>query len=201
MRVSTVLRDFRLVTDEYVLYLGLSGPGKRVEDLILAYRHVQGRRQLVIAGAGGFTDDYVAGLRRFAACDDRVVFTGRQDTGAVHTLLAHATAYVSPSAMEGLPLSLLECMQHGTPAIVSDIPPHRELLGGVAADEAFFPVGDVAALSARLVALFDAPAHHRLVAQASRQFVARQHSWPAIAERTEREFYRIIEARRNDAVR
>jgi glycosyltransferase involved in cell wall biosynthesis len=191
-RASTVLADFGLHPDGYVLYLGRLVPEKRVEDLLLAYRQVQGTRRLVVAGAAGFTDHYVTGLRRLAASDERIIFTGRQETGAVHALLAHATAFVSPSAMEGLPMSLLECMQHGTPAIVSDIPPHRELLGSTGGAESFFPVADVDALSSRIGAVLAAPARHRLIAQAGRLFVAQQHSWPAIAERTEREFYRVI---------
>ena len=36
-------------------------------------------------------------------------------------------------------MSLLECMQHGTPAVVSDIPPHRELLGSVAGYDLSIP--------------------------------------------------------------
>ena len=42
-----------------------------------------------------------------------------------------AALYVTASELEGMPSSLLECMERARPAVVSDIPPHRELFGQI----------------------------------------------------------------------
>jgi glycosyltransferase involved in cell wall biosynthesis len=64
-----------------------------------------------------------------------------------------ADVVVAPSRFEGLGLTAIEALACGTPAIASDIPPHREFLGDRVT---YFPTGDAdalaVALSARLTA-------------------------------------------------
>lgn len=192
---TAVLKEFTLEPNGYLLYLGRLVPEKRIDDLILAFRRVQTCHKLVITGEGGYTDPYVAHLHRLATSDPRVVFTGLQNGPAVHTLLRNAALFVLPSELEGLPMALLECMQHGTPAVVSDIPPHRELLGGIPGFDLFFQPHDVAELHMRLhsgLALLD---HYRTVARSARDHVLNSHSWPALALRTENIFYQTLELR------
>ena len=90
-------------------------------------------------------------------------------------------------------MSLLECMQHGTPAVVSDIPPHRELLGGIPGYDLFFPPTDVESLRMKLEIALTRQAEYRLVAEDGRRFAAKVHSWPKIAERTETVLYKMLE--------
>jgi glycosyltransferase involved in cell wall biosynthesis len=192
---STVLQEFGLTPRHYLLYLGRLVPEKRVEDLILAYRAVHSSCKLVIAGESGFTKGYVASLRFLAAEDPRVVFTGLQKHSAAHGLLHNASVVVAPSALEGLPMSLLECMQHGTPAVVSDIPPHRELLGSIAGYDLFFPTANTQALRAKLELVLGAQVKYRQIAEDAKAFVSLMHSWPAIAARTEALFYSVLDDR------
>lgn len=196
---NAVLTDFGLERSHYVLYLGRLVPEKRIEDLLAAYARIMGGDKLVITGAAGYTDPYVDGLRRMADRDSRVIFTGAQKEPAVSSLLRNASAYVLPSAMEGLPMALLECIEQGTPAVVSDIPPHRELLGGVRDFDLFFPPGDVTALRSCLEKPLRAPERYREIAAAVRRQVRQSHSWPLIAERTEAVFYNAVDRRRAGA--
>jgi glycosyltransferase involved in cell wall biosynthesis len=190
-----VLYEFGLTPRQYVLYLGRLVPEKRVEDLIFAYRGIHSPFKLVIAGESGFTNAYVAGLRSVAGEDPRVVFTGLQDHEAAHGLLHNAAVAVSPSALEGLPMSLLECMQHGTPSIVSDIPPHRELLGSLAGYDLFFPPANTEALRTKLELVLGGQTHQRRIAEGARTLVSLMYSWPAIADRTEAVFYSVLDNR------
>ncbi len=190
---STVLQEFGLKSRGYILYLGRLAPEKRVEDLIVAYRGIQSHCKLVIAGESGFTNTYAADLRRLAAEDTRVVFVGLQKKPAVHLLLHHAAVFASPSVLEGLPMSLLECMQHGTPAVVSDIPPHRELLGTIAGYDLFFPPTNVEALRTQLEVALARQVEYRRIAEHGRRFASKMHCWPEIAERTETVFYSVLD--------
>jgi glycosyltransferase involved in cell wall biosynthesis len=190
---STVLRDFGLKSRDYVLYVGRLVPEKRVEDLIVAYRGVRGHCKLVIAGESAFGSTCIDGLRRLAAEDNRVVFVGLQSKPAVHLLLHHAAVLAFPSLMEGLPMSLLECMQHGTPAVVSDIPPHRELLGSVAGYDLFYPPTDVGALQKQIETALTKQGEYRRIAEGGRSVASEMHRWSEIAERTEAVLYSALD--------
>jgi hypothetical protein len=79
--------------------------------------------------------------------------------------------------------------------VVSDIPPHRELLGGIPGFDLFFQPHDVAGLHSCLnsgLALLD---HYRTIARSARDHVLDSHSWPALAVRTEEIFYQTLERR------
>ena len=65
-----------------------------------------------------------------------------------------ADIVVAPSRFEGLGLSAIEALACGTPAIASDIPPHREFLGDRVS---YFSPGDADALAAALSAELRAP--------------------------------------------
>jgi glycosyltransferase involved in cell wall biosynthesis len=65
-----------------------------------------------------------------------------------------ADVVVAPSRFEGLGLSAIEALACGTPAIASDIPPHREFLGD---QVPYFPPGDADALAVALTAQLGAP--------------------------------------------
>jgi len=182
------LQSLGLERGEFILFVGRLVPEKRVEDLLRAFRDLSTSRRLAIVGESSWTDDYVGRLRALAGDDPRIVFTGFQSGDALEALFRGASAYVTPSELEGLPMSLLECMQYGTPAVVSDIPPHRELLEGVAGYDLFFPVGDPAALRSQLTRVLWDSARYQAVAHRAQRHVRLAHAWPAIAVRTEEIF-------------
>ncbi|WP_231367693.1 MULTISPECIES: glycosyltransferase [unclassified Thioalkalivibrio] len=119
------------------------------KDMLTAVEAYQAARlgpnaRLVVLGDGPLERN----LRSVA--DETVLLRGQVDN--VKDYLNAADVFVSSSLAEGLPNTVLEAMASGLPCILSDIPPHRELQDD---DDAFFPCGDVNALSLRFSAIAD----------------------------------------------
>jgi glycosyltransferase involved in cell wall biosynthesis len=189
-----VLRQHGLTPGGYVLFLGRLVPEKRVHDLVAAFRRLDSPLRLAIVGEGSHTDAYVRSLFALAAGDPRIVFTGLQRQPAVRAFFRHAALYVLPSEMEGLPTSVLECLAEGTPLVLSDIPPHREVLAADPRYDLFFPPADVDALTARVRQALARADYYREVAADARDRARRDYAWPSIVDRTEDVFQTVAAA-------
>lgn len=88
--------------------------------------------ELRIAGHGP-ERPHLEALARELGVEDRVRFLGRLDEAEVVKALREADLFVNPSEGEGLPNAVLEAMATGLPVVLSDIPPHRELIAGTEA--------------------------------------------------------------------
>lgn len=113
---------FGLEKDGYILYLGRLVPEKGLRYLIEAFKKVQTKMKLVIAGGSSDTDDFAQELKELAKSDGRIIFTGFVQGKLLSELYSNAYIYTLPSDLEGMPLSLLEAMSYGNCCIVSDIP-------------------------------------------------------------------------------
>lgn len=91
---------------------------------------------LVLLGDG----DLRSGLERRWGAHKRVRFEGRVED--VRQWLQAADVFVSPSRSEGLPNAVMEAMACGLPCVLSDIPPHQELLEREPAAGELFDPGD-----------------------------------------------------------
>lgn len=194
-----LLARLGLAPDAYVLFVARLVPEKRAEDLIRAFRALETPLKLALVGDSSHTDAYVGALRRLAAGDARIVFTGVQPRGHVETLFRGAAVFVLPSELEGMSMALLQALEMGVPSIVSDLPVHLELLDGLEGYDLFFPAGDIAALGERLARVLAQRERYRAVALRVQAHIRRAHSWPAIAEQTERLYYRLVQRRRRRA--
>lgn len=191
---APVLQEFGLQPKRFIVCIGRLVPEKRLHDTIAAFTKLKSDYKLAIVGEGKTTADYVESLRAAGEPSQRVVFTGLQRGVALETLFREAAFYVTSSELEGLPSSLLECMERGTCAIATDIPPHHELLSRVPGYDLFFNVGNVALLSRHMQYLIDHPQHAQDIGSAARGFVRGEYAWPVLAARTER-FYQKVLAR------
>ena len=193
---TALLERLGLAAGAYVLFVARLVPEKRVQDLIRAFRGLDTRVRLAIVGDSSHTDAYAAELRREAAADARIVFTGVQPRANVETMFRGATAFVLPSELEGMSMALLQALEMGVPSIVSGLPVHYELLDRVEDYDLFFDAGDVPALQERLHRLLTQRDRYQRIALRAQAHIRRNHSWPAIAEQTERLYQRLLQRRR-----
>ena len=122
----------------------------------------------------------VAGEGRVAVGGAGVRRVGRvEDLGALY---AGALAVVLPSWLEGFGLPPVEGIAAGAPAIVSDLPVLREVLGDDPQRASFVPVGDATALAEALVRRLTEP-DRRGAAEDRRAWAAR-YTWAATASAT-----------------
>ena len=96
---------------------------------------------LVLLGDGDLRSE----LERRWGAHKRVRFVGRVED--VRQWLHAADVFVSASRSEGLPNAVMEAMACGLPCVLSNIPPHRELLEREPAAGELFAAGDAAMMA------------------------------------------------------
>jgi glycosyltransferase involved in cell wall biosynthesis len=120
-----------------------------------------------------------ASLERLAATlDVRCRVETEASDDEVRDAYRAARVVVCPSSFEGFGLTPMEAVACGTPVVASDIPPHREFVGGAVR---LYPSGDEDALVESISrALHDAPADPGLVGEltipaAAQRFMSHLH--------------------------
>lgn len=176
-----IMQRWGLSRGTYVLFLGRIVPEKRVKLLVEAFRGLDSDMRLVIAGGGSDTSKYEAEVRRIAQGDPRIHFTGFVQGDLLAELHSNAYAFVLPSDVEGMPMSLLEAMAYGRACVTSDIPECSDVLDGTGAT---FLAGDGAALRDALDALLTEPARAAALGAAARARVEAEYAWDSVVERT-----------------
>ncbi|MBA3288472.1 MAG: glycosyltransferase family 4 protein [Acidimicrobiia bacterium] len=177
-----ITERYGLSAGSYVLFVGRLVPEKCPDLLVRAFRDVPGDRRLVFAGGTSYTDDFLTRLEAEAARDPRVLLAGYVYGEALDELYANAAAFVQPSALEGLPLTLLEAIGSERPAIASDIPPHCEVLERDRAGGRLFHDGDKAGLTKVLTAVLADPETESRGAIELAAGVRRRYDWDAATD-------------------
>jgi glycosyltransferase involved in cell wall biosynthesis len=122
-----LLLHLGLTPRAYLLFASRLVPEKGAHHLLRAFlESPPTATRLVLAGDVPAESQYLTELKRMAGDDPRIVFPGFVTGRLKEELFGHALAYMHPSEMEGLSVSLLEAMAHGLPCLVSDIPENRE---------------------------------------------------------------------------
>lgn len=189
---SEITERFGLEGGDYLLYVGRLVPEKAPDLLLRAFRRIPGDTKLVIAGGTSFTNSYTTQLQELAAADPRVIMPGYVYGSTLAELYTNAAAFVLPSYLEGLPLTLLEAASYGLPLVASAIPPHLEVLGESGPGRRVFLPGDEDALMYALrVSLRNLEADREAAALFG-EGVRKRYDWDVAAEETERLYVRAV---------
>lgn len=159
-RTAVSAPPWRWAQDPYLVAVQSLYPHKGHNSLLRAFArvvaHAHERVRLVIIGDG----DQTIPLRLLAdqlGISERVVWLGAMwQKDIVDSVLSGASAFVSMSRFEGVPISVLEARQHGLPLVLTDIPGHRD--GAGTSPVAFVPVDDTEAFANEVLTVL---AEHR----------------------------------------
>jgi len=137
--------------------------------------------KLVIVGDGSFTDDYVKELKNIARGDNSIIFTGWQKGQALSELYANAGLFIHPSENEGLPITVLQAMSYGKPALLSDIPEHKEII----TDSKFwFSNANILSLAYKIIELMSDKKLLENTGKENKELVKIKYNWEDIAAKT-----------------
>ena len=135
---NKILSSYNLRSNNYYLYLGTLKPNKNIPFLIKSFalflknqptsEPANQRTKLVIAGKKGWLFDEIFATVKQEGVTDKVIFTDFVTEDQKWTLYQNTIASVLPSLYEGFGIPAIESMKVGTPVIVSNIPPFREVV-------------------------------------------------------------------------
>lgn len=190
------MRRAGLTEGKYVLFVGRLIEDKGCHLLIQAVQRLGRNLKLAVAGDSSFTDKYVSKLRKMAG--DETVFLGTVHGPRLSALYAGCALFVMPSAVEGLPIVLMEAMKHRAPVVVSDIAENLEVISddSIASPAGVvFRCGDVTDLVEKLrVALADPDRLREKIGRAH-ALVCNKYSWQKIVKETEQVYYQAVTSR------
>lgn len=115
--------------------------------------------RLQMIGAGALERDVTQEVRT-RGLEEQVETTGLVPRDEVFRSYAHSDLFVSVSHGEGLPVAVMEAMAAGLPVVLSDIPPHREVVDGMEGVP-LVPVGDVDGFAREIERFRRMPAEQR----------------------------------------
>ncbi len=170
-------------TGQYYLFLSRLVPEKGIDVLIRAFKNLDTKKKLVIVGDHTHTQDYVMQVKKLAADDDRIIFTGGKFGKEKDSLFRGAYCFILPSSIEGLPIVLLEAMSYGIPCVVSNIEESMDVTLG---DEyAFdFKVGSVEDLQKVLAWCDKHPEECKAKGEKAQAMVLELYKWERVAKHT-----------------
>jgi glycosyltransferase involved in cell wall biosynthesis len=186
-RLPRQLREWDLLPDNYILFLGGVAPEKNCRLLVEAFENLHTDMKLVLAGGFDPADSFVASLRRRQG--DRIRFLPWNSGENLEQLLSHAAVFVLRSDLGGLSLALLEAMATGVCVLSSDTRETLEL-GAVAGFT--FKQGNPADLKRVLDLLVHNPDLRRRAAVRQWERIQSGYLWPAVARSIAAAYYNVL---------
>ncbi len=183
-----ITEKYGLKKDGYLLSLGRIVPEKGLHYLIEAFAGIRTDMKLVIAGGNSHAVEYMEQIHQMAARDERIIMTDFVQGQMLEELYSNAYAFVLPSDVEGMALTLLEAMSFGDCCLVSDICENTE----VVEDKALvFCKGDTQDLQEKLKFMLAHPEVVHAYGSQSADFICSKYRWDEVVDETVR-LYRSV---------
>ena len=178
---SIITEKYGLEKDGYISVVSRLTAEKGIHYLIDAYSKISTGKKLVIAGDTSDTDDYVSMLKKKAAGNPDIIFTGFVSGDTLAEIYSNAYINVLPSDLEGMSLCLLESLAYKNALLCSDIPENTS----VAEDKAvYFKKSSTEDLACKLKMLCDNPDLVKSLREGADEFILNKYSWQEAAKST-----------------
>jgi glycosyltransferase involved in cell wall biosynthesis len=192
-----IKQKYNLNKREYILFMGRLSPEKRVDWLIRSFLKLNKNKEslkdikLVIAGGSSATKGYIRKLKILSKNNPDIIFTGYVIGKEKAELLGSALIFVLPSYLEGSPIVLLEAMSYGLCCLISDIPPHRDIITN-RTNGLFFNSRDANDLTLKLKWLLSQPNEIELFGEKAKDKLSKRLSWNEVVRETESLYKSIL---------
>jgi len=156
-----------------LLYVGTNQIRKRVETLPLVLAAVRERRPRATLRIVGFTAEDNPRFLRLAqqlGVADAIEFIGRVRAEDIAAHYESAGVLLVPSAYEGLPMVILEAMQHGLPCVATRVSGHPEVIAS-GENGLLVPLDDPATMAAAALEILDNPARRQQLGNGAKRTV------------------------------
>ncbi|MCB0333566.1 MAG: glycosyltransferase, partial [Bdellovibrionales bacterium] len=184
---TSLLGEFGLSPNSYVLYVSRLEPENNALGVIQAYGKVKSDYPLVIVGDAPYAKDYIESLH--SAADERVVFTGYQFGTAYQELQTHARLYVQATEVGGTHPALIEAMAYGNCIIANGTPENREVLSNAGA---FYEVNDFDELAHIMQGLIDDEEELDRFGGLAKERAQKCYEWNRITDQYEQLFLEVV---------
>lgn len=192
---NIIKERFGLSKNSYICMVARLTEEKGAHYLIEAYKRIKTDKKLVICGAASDTDGYVSSLRRLAAGNENIIFTGFISGDTLAQIYSSAYLVCHPSNIEGMSISLLEALSYSNAVICSDIPENTAVCGDAAAT---FKKGDVNDLADKLSFFINNPEETEKLKVRSAEYVLSRFSWEKTAQQTRQVYERILKGEKKN---
>jgi len=155
---------------------------KGIHYLIPAFRKSATGWKLVIAGGAGGDGSYLERLRELTGGDEKILFLGHVQEPLLGELYSNAGAYVQPSEIEGMAISLLDAMSFARCCIVSDIAENLDALGTAGLTFRYTDSND---LARQLRVAAASSESNAVLGQLARARVLEHYSWDTVTDQLE----------------
>ena len=175
-----------------VLYIGRLHAKKQIIQLIELWRRSSNLKNTLLTVAGWGEDDYERQVRQAVHGASNVRFVGALYGDAKERALCTARFFILPSLSEGLPMAVLEALQHGAIPLITEQCNLPELIDeGIALRIAT----DLSDTEAKALAADALPIPElELQSKRAKQF-SRRYLWSSISEQMQARYTFIVEQR------
>jgi glycosyltransferase involved in cell wall biosynthesis len=180
---DSVLHEYNISKEKYILYVGTLQPRKNIRVLLDSFDQLIKKGEdfkLVIAGKKGWLYDEIYQQAQNLDAKNRIIFTGYVPDEKLVSLYKNAFCYVLPSLYEGFGIPVLEAMSYSCPVIASYSSSLPEI-GGDACE--YFDPNDASNLTDRFMELIQGGQHRKDLIKKGKEQV-KNFSWKTSASAT-----------------
>lgn len=184
-----ITQTYGLLKNEYICTVSRLTAEKGLHYLIQAYNNVKTDKKLVIAGDTSDTDEYVASLKKMAADNPNIIFTGFISGDLLAEIYSNAYIVTVPSDIEGMSISLLEALAYGNAVLCSDIPENTL----VTEDKAIhFKKSNISDLQKKLQKMCDDKSIVENIKNGVDEFILEKYNWNDVAVATHNLYKNVL---------
>ena len=185
-KANLIKEKFGLDVGSYYLAVGRLVEEKGFHYLIDAYNQLDTDKKLVIAGELTETE-HCKRLQEMGANNSNIIFADFVDGELKQELFSNCFAYVIPSDLEGMSISLLESLSYGCRVIASDIEDNKNIC-----DQhiTFFKQGDIEDLKAVLMKIRPTTEKEK---STQIDFIKKNYNWQIAVDKTELIYRKVLD--------